>query len=228
MIWRGVVVNPADWPYVLAGFGAVLMALVVLFATRGRKKGEKEAPKAEVEERWSLRGERSVTPEDVKKAQEEIRLLDLEREVLSYAIRRLYEAQAEGKISEEERDLLAGRYKERMTEVKEIISRSGSVVALHELEGMQDDLVKLFTDRFDDLNKKIEELRVQLEIKPLIEKPVPSPPPIPSAPPEEKEERAKRRPTPAPRKTEAEERIEKIREEVEKVLQRLGQIETEA
>lgn len=220
--------DPAYWPYVLVGMAAVSVALVVLFATRGKKGKEKKVLKAEAEENRPLRGERSVTPEDVRKAQEEIRMLDLEREILSYAIRRLYEAQAEGKISEEERDLLASRYRERMMEVKEIISRSGSVVALHELEGMQDDLMKLFTDRLDDLNKKIEELRTQLEIKPLIEKPVPSPPTTPPAPPEEKEKKAKRKRPQAPRKTEAEERIEKIREEVEKVLQKLGQIETEA
>jgi hypothetical protein len=212
--------------YVVAS-GAVLAVLLALYAMKaGRKKKEEplEVDVPEVRERWPLKVERSVTSEDAKKAREELRLLDLEREILSYAIRRLYEAQAEGKISEEERERLVAGYKERMLKIKETISRSESIVALHELEAMQEDLVKLFSDRFDEINKKIEDLRSSLALKPVKEVPIPSP-----APPE-KEEKEKRRPRkpPAPKKTEAEKRIEEIRAEVEKVLERLGQIEVEA
>ena len=81
-----------------------------------------------------------------------IRLLDVEREILSYGIRRLYEAQAEGKISEKERERLAQGYKQRMLEIKDSINENESVVALHELEGMQEDLIQLFNDRFDEIN----------------------------------------------------------------------------
>ena len=212
----------------LLSVGAVLVAIFSLYAMKGgRKKREKEQPLEvpEARERWSLRVERSITPDDAKKARDELRIMDLEREVLSYAIRRLYEAQAEGKISEEERERLAQGYKERMLEIKDMISRNESIVALHELEAMQEDLTKLFNERFDEVNRKIEELRSSLEVKPIMEVPVPSPAP-PSAP-AEKEKRMARKP-PAPRKTEAEKRIEEIRAEVEKVLERLGQIEVEA
>ena len=212
----------------LLSVGAVLVAIFSLYAMKGgRKKREKEQPLEvpEARERWSLRVERSITPDDAKKARDELRIMDLEREVLSYAIRRLYEAQAEGKISEEERERLAQGYKERMLEIKGMISRSESIVALHELEAMQEDLTKLFNERFDEVNRKIEELRSSLEVKPIMEVPIPSPAP-PSASPE-KEKRMARKP-PAPRKTEAEKRIEEIRAEVEKVLERLGQIEVEA
>ena len=40
-------------------------------------------------------------------AKDELRMLDLERDILGDAIRRLYEAHAEGKITEQERDKLA-------------------------------------------------------------------------------------------------------------------------
>jgi hypothetical protein len=106
-----------------------------------------------------------------------------------------------------------------------MISRSESVVALHELETMQGDLVKLFDERFDEINEKIANLRSSLEFKPVKEVPIPSPAP-PSAPPE-KAKRTARKP-PAPKKTAAEKRIEEIRAEIEKVLERLGQIEVEA
>jgi len=215
--------------YVVA-FGAVVVALLMLYAMRAGKKKKKEerleVPEVpEVSERWPLKVERSVTSADAKRAQDELRILGLEREILSHAIRRLYEAQAEGKITEEERNRLAQGYKGRMLEIKDMISKGESVVALHELETMQGDLIKLFNERFDEINEKVANLRSSLEFKPVTEVPVP-PPTLPSARPEKAKRRA-RKPS-APKKTEAEKRIEEIRAEVEKVLERLGQIEVEA
>jgi len=222
-------VNSEPLLYAVA-LGAVLVALIMLYAMRGGKKKKKEEPLEvpevpEVGERWSLKVERSVASADAKRAQDELRILDLEREILSHAIRRLYEAQAEGKISEEERNRLAQGYKGRMLEIKDMISKNESVVALHELETMQEDLTKLFNERFDEINEKIANLRSSLEFKPITEVPVPPPTP-PSARPE-KAKRKARKPS-APEKTEAEKRIEEIMAEVEKVLERLGQIEVEA
>ncbi|UCD40418.1 MAG: hypothetical protein JSV87_02500, partial [Candidatus Bathyarchaeota archaeon] len=105
------------------------------------------------------------------------------------------------------------------------ISKSESVVALQELESMQEDLIKLFSERFDDLGKKVEELRTRLEVKPVKEMPIPVSTPKTSAPLMKAERKARKPPT--PRKTDAERRIEEIRAEVEKVLERLGQIEVE-
>jgi len=206
---------------------AVLVAILSLYAMKGREKKEKPLEMPEVVERLPLKMERSVTSDDAKKARDELRTLDLEREILSYAIRRLYEAQAEGKISEEERERLALGYKDRMLKIKETISRSESIVALHELETMEEDLAKLFSERFDEISRKIEELRASLELKPVKEVPVPVPFPAPPPAPPERGKISVRKP-PAPKKTEAEKRIEEIRAEVEKVLERLGQIEVEA
>jgi hypothetical protein len=150
----------------------------------------------------------------------------VEREILSFGLRRIYEAQAEGKINEKERDRLATNYKQRMRQIKESINEKESVVALHELESMQDDLIKLFNDRFDEINKKIGGLRGNLGIKPKPEAPKPSSSAAPSSRPG-KTERKRRTPS-KPKKSEAEERIEQIKSEVEKVLDRLGQMETEA
>jgi len=231
-------VADSEWLYLAVAAGAVAIGLVLLYATRtGRrkKKAPPEAPVVEARESWitrALKTERTVTVEEAKKAKEELRALDLEREILSYAIRRLYEAQAEGKITEEEREHLASRYKSRMMKVRDTISHSESLVALHELEAMQEDLVKLFSDRFDELGKKVEELRTQLQLKTVEEEmPVPTAP-TPSIEPttdsEKEKKKPRKKPAPAPpRKTEAEKRIEEIRAEVEKVLERLGQIEVE-
>ena len=214
------------WTYVIVAavvISAALFLLGIILRTRKRK----EEPSEPVElERPPFKPQHSVTSVEASKAKNTLRTMDLERDILSYAIRHLYEAQAQGKISEEERDGLARGYKDKMMKIKTAISRSESIIALHELESMQDDLIKLFNERFDELNTKIEDLRAHVEIEPIKEPPTIPKEEEPSAPPR----RQKRKPheRPPPTKTEAEKRIEKIREEIEKVLQRLGQIEAEA
>ena len=230
----------SEWAYILIAVGAVAITLVLLYATRMRKTKEKVLPEVQVSppeawaKRFSLTAERTVTGHEAQLAKERLKMFDLEREILSFAIRRLYEAHAEGKITEEEREKIAQRYKNRMMRVRDSISKSESVVALHEFESMQEDLIKLFSDRFDELGQKVEELRTRLEIKaPEEEAPEPSSvsssQPIPTVPAKEsgrKKTRRKPRSAPSP-KTEAEKRIDEIRAEVEKVLERLGQIEVE-
>ena len=217
--------NFESWLYAVVVAAAASLALFLLYAMKTGEKREKEpleVPPA-VEEKWPpSRADWSVTVVEARRARDELRTMDLEREILSFAIRRLYEAHAEGKITEEERERLAQRYKSRMAEIKEAISRSESMVALHELEAMRMDLLKLFSERFDEVDEKIEEIRSRIGIKPVMK--VPAPPPAPPV----KEKRKVRKPPRPPTKTEAEKRIEEIKAEVEKVLERLGQIEVEA
>ncbi|MEM1564009.1 MAG: hypothetical protein QW161_04985 [Candidatus Bathyarchaeia archaeon] len=223
----------------IAVIGVVAALLIALHAMGRRgKRGEKTSEKVEIKPREILPFKivKTVSSEEAARAKEELRILDLEREILSDAIRKLYEAHAEGKITEEERDRLAQTYKERMMIVKEAIAKDESLVALHELEAMQEDLIKLFSERFDEISTKIEELRSKVEAKPLKEITIPTPKPAKPAEIEEKpeveesEEKAKKRRKPPSKpspKTEAEKRIEEIRAEVEKVLERLGQMEIE-
>jgi len=230
---------PLDEPliYALIIIGVIIACVIIVYAMRRRGRREEKPPK---EEKLDIEFKglpfkivKSVASEEAKHAKEELRILDLEREILSDAIRRLYEAHAEGKITEEERERLAQNYKSRMMIVKEAISKDESLVALHELEAMQEDLIKLFSERFDELSTKVEDLRSKVEAKPIkeITIPVAKVPPAPSLEekptPEEKAKRKRKPPAkPSPR-TEAEKRIEEIRAEVEKVLDRLGQMEIE-
>jgi hypothetical protein len=211
--------------------------LIVIYAMR--KRGKKEKKLLEEEKlKMELKGlpfkiVKSVSSEDAARAREQLRILDLEREILSNAIRRLYEAHAEGKITEKERERLAQTYKSRMMVVKEAISKDESLVALRELEAMQEDLTKLFSERFDEISVKVEELRSKVEAKPIKEMTISIAKPQDTRSAEKltaegkSKRRRKRAPArPSPR-AEAEKRIEKIRAEVEKVLERLGQMEIE-
>jgi MFS superfamily sulfate permease-like transporter len=230
---------PFDEPltFALVIVGVIVACFIIVYAIA--KKGGREEKPSEVRGEAELKSlpfkiVKTISAEEAKTAKEELRILDLEREILSDAIRRLYEAHAEGKITEEERETLAQTYKARMMAVKEAISKDESIVALHELEAMQEDLIKLFSERFDEISAKVEELRSKVEAKPIKEIAVPAAKPTAVKVEEEKEaaeEKAakkKRKPPAKPTPiTEAEKRIEEIRAEVEKVLERLGQMEIE-
>lgn len=231
---------PLDLPeIIIIVIGAIIVVAIVVFGMtrRGKKKTLKNS-EIPLEPRISpFKVTKSVPSDEATHAKDELRILDLEREILSDAIRRLYEAQAEGKITEQERERLAQSYKARMMTIKDAISKDESLVALHELETMQEDLMKLFSERFDELNTKIGELRSKTDLKPVKE--ITVTPKLEEAEAEassdektsgeEKSKKKRKPPTPksSPR-TEAEKRIEEIRSEVEKVLDRLGQMEIDS
>ena len=224
----------------------ILACAIVIYGMRKRTKQPKKPVETEAEPKLGglpFKISKSVQGNDASHAKDELRILDLEREILSDAIRRLYEAHAEGKITEQERERLAATYKTRMNSVKDSIAKDETIVALHELEGMQEDLMKLFSERFGELSSKVEELRTRIDVKPLKEIRIQLPTQTAaekkekSVEEEETEEaeretektrkRKKTEPEKPSAKTEAEQRIEQIRGEVEKVLDKLGQMEIE-
>lgn len=237
---------------------AILLVVIIACGTvifAMRKYGKKPAPAKKTPQKQNLDFEYTNLPFKISKsvqttvassAKDELRILDLEREILGDALRRLYEAHAEGKITEQEREKLAITYKNRMNTIKESISKDESIVALHELEGMQEDLMKLFSERFGELTSKVEELRTRIDVKPIREIPIKLPSQTPpqmekdegeegeetetaTTGGDEKPKKKRKPPEEKPSaKTEAERRIESIRSEVEKVLDKLGQMEIES
>ncbi len=232
---------------------AVAASATVIFTMRRRmRKPAKPSKEPEIDHYLStspFRVTKSVQSNDATHAKDELRILDLEREILSDAIRHLYEAHAEGKINEQERERLASSYKSRMMAVKDSMTKDETIVALHELEGMEEDLMKLFSERFGELNNKVEELRTRIDIKAVKEVKVQMPkqqtPVMPEqmeedeeeaeseteeAESEDKEKTQKKRKPPEKQaqKTEAEQRIDAIRNQIDEVMNKLGQMEMES
>jgi hypothetical protein len=105
--------------------------------------------------------------------------------------------------------------------------------------------MKLFSERFGELTSKVEELRTRIDVKPIREIPIKMPSQTPTQlekdeeeeddeteAPTSSEEKTKKKRKPSEEKpaakSEAERRIESIRSEVEKVLDKLGQMEIES
>ena len=213
-----------------------LLTQLILF---GRKKSAEEpAPEAAPAAMAKLEPfpipdtiRKTVTELDIAKARNKLRVANLERDIIGDALTKIYEAETKGTINEPEKNQMTQPYKNDLKRVDGEIDTYKKTVDLYELEAAKEDLFKRFQETFLDIQARIEKIRPSLnlttstETKPAEPKPAPAKtepaePTDENAPPKEKPPREKAR-------NKAEEKIETIREEVLKAMERLEQIETE-
>ena len=175
---------------------------------------------------------KTVTESDIARARNKLRVANLERDIIGDALTKIYEAESKGTINEPEKNQMIQPYKNDLKRVDSEIDTYKKTVDLYELEAAKEDLFKRFQETFLDIQSRIEKIRPSLnlpgsiETKPAEPKPAaqaktePTEPAEEDAPPKEKPPREKAR-------NKAEEKIETIREEVLKAMERLEQIETE-
>ena len=241
---------PAEWLQIAAVASVLVLATAILLATRNRyspRQAKSPTPEDKKEESPTSQATpqpdkptplfASVSKQDLQTAEDDLRILSVEKEIVSYALTRLYEAQAEGKITDKDKEKLLGKYKQEMNALEKQVNNKQMIVRLHELETTQADLIKLFQEKFDELNRNIETIRSTLGLAPEPQRKAPEPaePKKESEPPNEKakeepteEAREKASPKPkAPPKSKAEERVEAIQQEVLKILERLEKQDAE-
>src|SRR5437870_8131363 len=169
---------------------------------------------------------KTITGNDVSKARDRLRLASLERDIIGDALTKIYEAEAKGQINEPEKNQLLQRYKTDLKRVDGEIDTHKKTVDLYDLESAKDDRLKSFHEKMLDIDLKISQIRPTVTTTETTTKlpdhpeTLTSPTPPTTNPP--KERPAKEKP-----KNKAEERLETIREEVLKAMERLEQIETE-
>ncbi len=174
---------------------------------------------------------KTITEADITRARNRLRVANLERDIIGDALTKIYEAETKGTINEPEKNQMIQPYKNDLKRVDAEIDTHKKTVDLYDLEAAKEDLFKRFQETFLDIQARIEKIRPSLNIPPSSETKLPDPKPAPAktepteqieenAPPKEKPPREKAR-------NKAEEKIETIREEVLKAMERLEQIETE-
>jgi chromosome segregation ATPase len=196
-----------------------------------RRKKDKD--KEETPPEWvipNIKIDKSLSPVDIDKAKGELRVSSVEKEILGETLTRLYEATTEGRITTVERDRLVAKYREHLSKLDSTLDYNQKIISLYELEETRAELVKLFHDKFHDVNVKIDDIRRRLGVSPkeVME--------VRLAPQSEKEAkpRAPEKPAappstpPTPRRTKADDELEKLRQELQKELEKLEQIEMEA
>jgi hypothetical protein len=105
----------------------------------------------------------TIPPEEAKNARQELKTLLLEKDLLSNAITRVFELEAQGQVSKEERDILVKRYKDRLQEVDGKLDDIEIIIEVGELEHLRNELVTLIARKLDDVDKKLEKALVRLD-----------------------------------------------------------------
>ncbi len=180
---------------------------------------------------------KSVTEGDMGRARDRLRLASLERDIIGDALTKIYDAEARGQINETEKNQLMQRYKGDLKRVDGEIDLHKRIVDLHELESAKEDLLKSFYEKLMEIDLRIGQLKPGLDSLGLgieakqAKQSTPSPaikqeeaPATTSSAPAGEKEKTQTRERP---KSKAEERLEAVREEVLKAMERLEQIETE-
>ncbi len=207
-----------------------IITLILLF---GRKKTEQEENRNASE---SLKREpfpvpdilkKTITGTDLSRSRDRLRLANLERDIIGDALTKIYEAETRGQINETEKNQLLQRYKTDLKRVDGEIDTHKRTVDLYELESAKEDLLKSFQEKMLEIDLKISQIRPSISTVSETEPKLPDPPKTETNPIPPTTNLPKERPTKEKPKNKAEERLETIREEVLKAMERLEQIETE-
>jgi len=186
-------------------------------------------------------GETAGLIRDVNKAMEELRLYSFQREVLSSALTTIYEAEVKGILKVTERDKLAEPFKKDLQLLDEKIEERRKVAELFNLQKEKKELQTFYSQKIIEIDRKIEELRSligslpQLDLQTLStpeilpEKTQPPSEPFPNEPFKETNSSSLGQTVEISSKTKnkTEQKIESLREEVLRAIERLEQIESE-
>jgi hypothetical protein len=206
---------------VAAVVGVVAGVLVDRFVFYSRPKAEEiVVAKAEPGSRPT---EATVTTADLERSRREMRTIMVERDLLSSAMMKLYEAETEGKITQEEREMISKRYSDQIKDLQSKLKDVELIVEVGELESLRNDLINLFEGKIQNIEARLEVARQRLGPA------APTPPKKEAAPKVERgaelekvvEKRAKAE------MTESERRRKEIMDDVMGELARLEQIDIE-
>jgi hypothetical protein len=177
----------------------------------------------------TLERPRTTSLEAVSRARETLKVLKLERQILGSAVTTIYESQTKGMITEAERDRMLEKYKVDLKQLEKAINENQDVVDLFDLEVERENVIKNYKARLAEIDAKLKDLRsgsrpenplrlsqAQSEGKASGEGQGGQRGQDPQGSQKEDEQA-----------TDAEKRIDKIREEILQAMDRLEQIETE-
>jgi len=230
----------------VATLGMIGLAVMITVFFKRRAKLHSTRQTSDDQEKTSVSQQTTVeakTPEplldsaqlrsddEVEKAREELKALNLQRQITTSALTAIFEAEAQGKISRASRDGLVETYKAQLKALDEQIAERKKITELSDLLSEKEELVKSFEQRLAEIDERLRQLNAPSVL-------IPSIPPLgnpsqeavkmenPTTELRGNDSGEERKPKERV-KSRTEERIDAIREEVLKALERLEQIESE-
>lgn len=152
--------------------------------------------------------------EEVQKAKDSLKVLRLERQIIGAALTTIFESETKGIISSAERVRLVDKYKVDLNQLEKAIQERQRVVELYDLENSRQELIRDFNTRMFEVEEKMKRLNAgnsapDSQVSGIVSV---------ELPPEKKS---------VPPISDAEKRVEQIRDEILKAMDRLEQIESE-
>jgi hypothetical protein len=206
----------------IAGVAGAVAGAAVAYEVFFRRQKTGPARMLSRDESGELRSS-SVTQTELDRSKREMRTMMVERDLLSSALMKVYEAESDGRLTKEERESIAKRYSDQLKEIQGKMKDVELVVEVGELERLRVELVDLFHEKIQNIEARLDQAKERLgpvvaevakneaapkvERKPELEKAV--------------EKKAK------PEMSESERRVKEIRNEVMDALTKLEQIDIE-
>jgi len=232
----GLSIDPVTLAVGIAG-GAVVGLVVSYFVFYNRKGGRTKVQVIQRDPTGQMR-RKTVTVDELDSSKREMRTLLLERDLISATLTKVYEAESDGQITKEEREIIARKYSSQIRDFESKLRDRELIVEVGELERLRDELLSLFKDkiqniesRLDQAKERLQPVRQQEASRPDIRQETPRPArttaPVASLEPTDDLEKAVERKAP-PKKddTEGEKRVKALRDEVMDALAELEQIDT--
>jgi hypothetical protein len=140
------------------GIGAAAGAFIVYLATRDRRPVVKSKTRHAT---W--KASRRVDPIEMEKARRELNAIILEKDLISSALTRVYEAEVEKRITKQEREELSARYKKRMREVDDRLGNAEVTIEVGDLERLREELLSLFEGKMGQIEERLKEAHTKLD-----------------------------------------------------------------
>jgi hypothetical protein len=152
-----------------------------------------------------------------------MRTMMVERDLLSSALMKVYEAETDGRITREERESIARRYSDQIKGIQSKLKDVELVVEVGELEKLRVELVNMFQEKIQNIETRLDQAKERLgAVSPQVVKQEPILRVERGAELERVIEKRTR-----PDMSDSERRVKEIRDEVMEALTKLEQIDIE-
>lgn len=157
-----------------------------------------------------------IPTQELERARRELKTMLLEKELLAGALTRVYEAEAQNKITREEREQLSRKYRDQLKAIEEKLGDTELLIEVGGLENLREELVSLFERKIEQIDSRLQQVRARLEeVRPISK----APPPVEVEVKERKKAKAE--------EVSVDGRVKALREEVLQALARLEQMDIE-
>ncbi|MEK0325677.1 MAG: hypothetical protein QQN63_08230 [Nitrosopumilus sp.] len=143
-----------------AVIGVILGALGIYLIGRYSKKVRISLSKPRIGQSQSI-----IKISDIERIRGEVKTLTVEKELLAGSITRVYEAEAENRISKGEREILSRKYSDQLKIVEEKLGNVSLVIELSDLQELRHELVGLFENKLGQIDSRLKEARIKIDME---------------------------------------------------------------